>query len=118
MAKPTEGDRSRLPQWAQRKLEGLEAQIAHWKAHVDELNNAHPGTNVRLSSHIYGDTDLPPDSEVDFYLGDDRRKYTNMISVQHVRTKNREVLRISGSGQLTVLPSGGCNVIEIRTEPY
>src|SRR5690348_17215308 len=94
-----EGDVTRLPQLAQRRIAGLERQVENLKGQIEALNSQHPGTNVRLSNHIYGDTDLPPDSEVEFYLGNgERRKYHDMISVQHLRTKNRQVLRISGDG--------------------
>lgn len=113
-----EGDVTRLPQWAQRKLRNLEAQAANLQAHIDELKSSHPDSNVKVSPGIRDDYGLPPDSEIDFYLGDSREKWRDMITVQHLRTKDRKVLRISGNGQLVLLPSGGCNMIEIRTERH
>ena len=65
----------------------------------------------------YQDQGLPMDSEIDFYLGDSRQKYRNMITVQHLRTKDRKVLRVSsGGGTLVIKPGGGCNVIQVTTE--
>lgn len=105
---------ARLPKWAQQEIQGHERHVANLKARILELSNPHRESNVMLSHPGYGDVSIPKDSEVDFYLGDGPyRKYQNMISVRHLRTKDRKVLRLSASGQLIVLPSGGCNVIEV-----
>lgn len=108
---------ARLPKWAQKEISIHEHHVANLKARIEELNDRHPDSNVLVSSHVYGDASIPKDSEVDFYLGDGPyRKYQDMISVQHLRTKGRKVLRLSASGQLIVRPTGGCNVIEVTTE--
>ena len=120
MARRTdEGDRSRLPLWAQRKLEGLERQVEVLQDKVAELKSPHADSNVKVSDGIDQDYGLPPNSIIDFYLGADRRKWSQMITVQHLRTKGSTTLRISaGGGQLVVLPSGGCNVVEVRQEGF
>ena len=105
----------RLPKWAQRELESRELHVANLKAKIAELSSDHPDSNVKVNDFIHGDRGLPPDSHIDFYLGDGRVKYRNMISVQHLRTKDRNVLRVAASETLVITP-GATNTVEISSQ--
>jgi hypothetical protein len=112
-------DRSKLPIWAQTQILTLEGQVRELKAHIERLEKEAPDSNVKVSFYgVYKDYGLPMDSYVDFYLGESRQKYRDMVTVQHLKTKDSKVLRISTSGQLVIRPGGGCNAIEVATEGY
>lgn len=106
----------KLPQWAQREIKTLEASREGWKKRCEELSSANPDSNVKLGDYIHGDYGLPPNSEVDLYLGQPPyRKFHNVITVQVLRTKDSKRVRISTSGTLAVYPSAS-NSIELGIE--
>lgn len=105
---------AKLPQWAQREIQSLEASREGWKNRCEELNRANSESNVQLGDYVHGDFGLPPDSQVGFFLGDPPyRKFHDMIEVTILRTKDRKALRVSCSdGRMVITPSHS-NAIEL-----
>lgn len=111
-----QGDLAKLPKWAQTRIEDLERHNMSLQAHIEDLEREAPDSNVKMAYHTHKDYGLPMDSSIDFYMGESRQKFRDMISVQHIRTKDRKVLRVSASDSIVVRPGGGNNVIEVATE--
>ena len=108
---------ARLAKWAQREIERWKREAEQYRARLEEIESTFPDSNVKVSQmRPYEDQGLPLDSEIDFYLGDERRKYQDMITVQHLRTKDRKVLRVSGSGNSLIVKPSASNTIEITLE--
>lgn len=108
-------DITKLPKWAREKIESQERHIANLKDRIQELNMQHPGSNIELGSYIYGECTLPPDSEVGFYLSESRRKYQDMITVNHERGE-RTALSITAHSGLLVVKPWASNVIKVSIE--
>lgn len=96
---------ARLPQWAQHEIDRLERDLAYARSLLDIHNDE--DTNVWLGS-ISDTVNLPKDSRVTFLLENDE------ITVQH---DSHHGLRImSRRGALLVRPSGGVNVLNVKSE--
>ena len=114
----TREQRARLPKKVQSRLTYLEDQVEYLNDRIATIlattDGAIPDTNVRVSANGYGatytDRPLPKDTAIDFYLDGSRKKYRNMITVNHVHS--RAVLRIAASDGLTITPVAS-NVIEV-----
>lgn len=106
MAREANQDLSRVPKWAQDKINGLEKRVTELKNHVAELSSPHPGTNVAIDQHhIYPDVELPEFSQVLFYLGDERDRWHDAIEVRISRNHPGQ-LEIRGPGEgLRIIPS-------------
>ena len=116
---------ARLPKKVQKRLVYLAGQVEYLNDRIEELKafNAGqwPDTNVKVSAEGFGssyaDRQLPEYSRIDFYMGTgEHRKYRNMISVNHVRSKNGEWLRIAASGGGLLVVPVASNDIEVRIE--
>ena len=117
---------ARLPKKVQARLGYLADQVKFLRERIEELKAFNvgqwPDTNVKVSAEGFGasyaDRPLPGYSRIDFYMGTgEHRKYRNMITVNQVRSKNGEWLRItaSGGGGLLVVPVAS-NDIEVRID--
>ncbi len=123
---PDEGDVTKLPKWAQRKIESLEHRVDSLERLVDDTRTSFEPTNVKVSrlgplpgSLFDVDWGLPVNSEIDFYLGEDvSEKWHNTISVRHYRTKPGVLHVNSSGGVLTVQPAGGCNSLYLSISRF
>ncbi len=110
------GDVTSLPVWAQQHIAHIQRRLDEATTRIEHLSGKHAGSNVQISSHYtYPDLTLPPDSQIDFYLGKDRQKYRDMISVRHMRSREGVLYVQGGGGYLSVRPVVS-NVVEITLE--
>jgi hypothetical protein len=120
---PTGEQIAKLPKLVQSYIADLNREVQQLGHRLGDMNDYvtanYPGSNVQVARRGISDDNkdipLPPDSQVDFYLGAGRRKYSHMIGVTPIR-QERDWLRIETSGQLFMRPAGGCNVIEVSTD--
>lgn len=112
------GDVTKLPKWAQARLQSLERQVVNLEDHIAQLSQEHANSNVQIDqSGVYPDHSLPSNSTIDFYVGDSRQKWHDMITVQIVLVPNGpNRLRVHSSEQLAIRPTGGINSVEIAVE--
>ena len=99
-----------LPKWAIEYIGSLKTLIDRSRAEVTKLSSQHPGSNLMLDGKVgYPAVSLPPSSTVQFYLGEDREDYHNLIEVHHNRNQASgragTSLEVTGyGGSLLVLP--------------
>jgi hypothetical protein len=106
--RPEDRDLTKLPVWAQDYIHLLKSKVAAQAAKIEERSSQHPGTNVKINGYVsYPDFDLPPDSQIEFYMGTDTNsKWRETISVGHVRSdSHRTILRIQGGRTVRILPA-------------
>lgn len=116
----TREQRVKLPKKVQALLAHLEGEVEYLNDRIATIlatiDGAIPDTNVMVSATGYGasyaDRPLPKNSQVDFYMGTSREKYRNMITVNHVRSKNGDWLRIASSDGISINPVA-FNVIKV-----
>jgi hypothetical protein len=87
MVKPDpRGDLARLPKWTQDYIRSLVTLVDRQEAEIKKLSSEHPGSNLMLDGKVgYPAVSLPPNATVQFYLGEDRDDYHNLIEVHHNR---------------------------------
>ena len=109
-------DMSKLPQWVQAEIVLRDRRIASLEKHIGEMSSEHPESRVKVAPRIppyQGAHDLPDGSEVEFYLGDSRERYHQMISAK-VRRGAVEIMAHGWKARerLAVSPRSG-NVVGI-----
>lgn len=61
-----EGDRSKLPKWAQRYIESLEREINQQDDHIRDISSQHPGSGVYIRQYTRPDHTLPANTRIRF----------------------------------------------------
>lgn len=122
-----DGDISRLPKWAQNKIENLEREVCRLKILAEETATSYEGSNVKVSRFgpaINGrydwDWGLPKDSHIDFYLTEKPEKFRNMVSARILHPlgrKNGVIEIVAQGGKLTIEPRSG-NLVWITNEDH
>jgi hypothetical protein len=108
------GDVSKLPKWAQDHIRHLEMTIQRHEERINELSSIFPDTNVKVTQHhIYPDVTLPPDSSVDFYMGESRERYRDMLTVKH-DSNCPGWLDLHGSNGRLIVAASSSNSFRVR----
>jgi hypothetical protein len=105
------GDVGKLPKWAQDHIGYLHREINDLTRELTRVSAVHPGSNLMLDGKIGRPAiTLPPDGTVQFYLGEDREDYRDLIEIHHNRNPAtgrpaRTSLEVTGyGGSLCMLP--------------
>ena len=105
MARQANEDLSKLPAWARKRIEGAEKHVENLKAHIVEISEQHPMSNVAVEGHhIYPDVTLPAYSEIVFYLGDNRDRWKDTVSIRISRAKPGSIEIRGGDKNLVIQP--------------
>lgn len=107
MAREPNTDITRLPKWAQDRINNAEAHVTQLKRRLAEVSNQHEGSNVAIDGHhVYPDVYLPNNSGVLFFLGADRDRWKNTVEIQ-VKDKNGVTsLEVRGADKgIRIIPS-------------
>ena len=77
-------DIKKLPKWAQDLLARKDREMATLKRETELLATQHPGSNTKVHTRLGlpGTWSLPDNSEVEFYLGNTREQYRQMVTVR------------------------------------
>lgn len=102
----------RLPKYAQRRIEKLEADAAYWKEKARQVDEG--DTNVWLWQGI-DDIPLPRDSKVRFSMNEDRFGVKHYIDVSHNAPGLDAIYIHTGIDRLVVVPVSS-NTLKVRLE--
>ena len=108
MKKTPKQDITRLPQWAQRRIAKLEADVEYHKAPAFQAAQGPSGSRVFIEDHE-GKRGLPDNVKVGFRIQGDRR----VIEV----SRDEEWVRISSYNTGLVIEPEVSNVIRVRPQP-
>ena len=115
------GDIQRLPKWAQEHIQNLNQHVNFVERELKRVSSQHPGSNVMLDGKIgLPAVSLPPNATIQFYMGEDREDYRDLIEIHHNRNdasgRAGTSLEVTGyGGRVTILPRHA-NSIALRLE--
>lgn len=77
---PTEAELSTLPAWAQKYIDGLKTQLRNRDERITELSDGPADSRVRTASYVGPEVKLG-NATVNFFLGESRERWEDMVSV-------------------------------------
>ena len=107
------GDVKKLPKWAQDYITDLKREVEVTDREYNRVSNQHPGSNLKLDGKVgYPAVDLPPDSSVQFYMGDNRDDYHDLFEIRHNQNDNN-ALEVYGYGGAVVITPTSSNHVQL-----
>lgn len=117
MSRSTETKRllSKLPKWAQHKIELLERDKLHWFEKYRDINNElHDGGSAVFISDFTNKIPVQDFFQYGFYISEDRSHY---VKAKPDPVKGHLELRLPTSGSLLIQPVAA-NVVHIRRRDW
>lgn len=107
---PPDDMKQRLPVWAQEYIKHLERQNSGLLREITKANDGPADSNIKIHTYgIYPDRLLGSDEPVEFYLGESRERWDDMVIVRHGKDGELDVtghgsVSDQGRRELVVLP--------------
>lgn len=100
-------DITKLPKWAQARIESAERDAANFKAQLNAVSTQHTDSRVAIDGHhVYPDHFLPKGTGLIFFLGEDRDRWANTLEVAFREKGGKVVLEVRGSDRgIRIIPA-------------